>query len=210
MSILIAIAVLVFCYLMGAIPTGLIVGRRCKGIDIREHGSKNIGATNVWRVMGWKYGLTTFLIDVGKALAAVLFVPVLATGSGETLQVLGGVAVLLGNFFNVFLGFKGGKGVAASLGVFLGLAPIPVAIAFAIFLVVVFLSRHISLGSILAAASLPFLVLFFSGTGPLFVAILLVAILVIYKHRANVVRLVNGTEPKFSLGKKSDTATQGS
>jgi acyl phosphate:glycerol-3-phosphate acyltransferase len=201
MNFLTDLGVLFLCYLMGAIPTGLLVARAAKGIDIRQHGSKNIGATNVWRVLGWKFGLTTFLIDVGKAFAAVLFVAgLLGTEALPYLPILGGVAVLLGNFFNIFLGFKGGKGVAASLGVFLALAAIPVLLAFTLFLVVVAVTRYISLGSILAAIALPILVAVFQGIDPLFYMMLVICGLVIFKHRANIGRLVKGTENK--MGRK--------
>lgn len=198
MTLLVAAGALLLAYIIGAIPTGLIVARQLAGIDIRQHGSKNIGATNVWRVLGWKLGLTTFLIDVAKAFLGVMQAVWLG-GGGVWLPVLAAFAVLLGNFFNVFLGFKGGKGVAASLGVFLALAPLPVLIAFLLFVVVVGVSGYISLGSVLAALALPVLVYTLQGTGPVLWLIVVVAVLVIAKHRANIVRLLNGTESKFRI-----------
>ncbi|MCC6547064.1 glycerol-3-phosphate 1-O-acyltransferase PlsY [Candidatus Sumerlaeota bacterium] len=186
------------CYLVGAIPTGLLVSRLLGGINIREHGSRNIGATNVWRVLGWKLGLLTFAIDVLKAAAILLAVEQLPQGPIQHLLVFGGVAVLLGNFFNVFLNFKGGKGVATSLGVFLALAPKAILLAFLIFLVVFAISRYVSLGSLCAAVALPLLTYYFHrGDQALLVMVIIVAVLVIVKHRTNIVRLLNGTENKF-------------
>ncbi|MEO8376231.1 MAG: glycerol-3-phosphate 1-O-acyltransferase PlsY [Candidatus Sumerlaeota bacterium] len=200
------IALLLICYFVGAIPTGLLVSRFLGGIDIRQHGSKNIGATNVWRELGWKLGLTTFLIDVSKAAAILLYVKFhveqVSPGPVPHLSVFGGVAVLLGNFFNVFLKFKGGKGVATSLGVFLALAPIAILIAFAIFLLVFWISRYVSLGSLCAAVTAPIMTYFFYGDRALLIFVIAAAILVIVKHRTNVTRLLNGTETKFVRRKK--------
>ncbi len=197
MSVLIDAAALVLAYVIGAIPTGLLVARQFARIDIREHGSKNIGATNVWRVLGWKLGLATFLLDVGKALVAVLAVPLLAAGAIPDLAVYTGLAVLLGNFFNVFLGGRGGKGVATSLGVFLGLAPLAVACALGLFVVLVWATRFISVGSIGAALALPFLAYGFGASTALMVMVVVVAALVVFKHRTNIRRLAAGTETRF-------------
>jgi len=196
-----AIAILLLCYVVGGIPSGLLIARAAGGIDIREHGSRNIGATNVWRVLGWKWGLATWLLDTGKACGIVLLVAPLSGGVPAWLPIAGGLATLMGNFFNPFLKFKGGKGVATSLGVFLALAPAAVIIAFAAFVVVVAITRYISVGSIVAATVLPLLVLYFNGGGLLFVAILLVSCLVIFKHRANIQRLRAGTEAKIGAAR---------
>lgn len=197
MAILETLVVLLFCYIAGAIPTGLIVGRTWGGVDVREQGSKNIGATNVWRVLGWKAGLLTFALDVGKAAGALTVLNAFAPRETALLLVAGGVAVLLGNFFNVFLGGRGGKGVATSLGVFLYLAPAATLIAFAVFLVVFGAMRYVSLASILAALVLPLSVW---GTGqPLAVLVFtcVASALVILRHRANIQRLLSGTEHKW-------------
>lgn len=201
MSLLLDALVVLLCYVAGAIPTGLLVARQWGKIDIREHGSRNIGATNVWRVLGWKPGLLTFLIDVAKAFAAVKFAPLLAQEAGLYLSIACGVAVLLGNFFNVFLGFKGGKGVATSLGVFLALAPAAIGICFVIFAVVFGITRYVSLGSICAAVALPILSWYFQREVPLLVMMIAISALVIFKHRANIVRLLNGTESRFGAKK---------
>lgn len=207
MSIGLDLFILLLCYLIGAIPTGLILGLKVKGIDVREHGSKNIGTTNVWRTLGWKLGLATFLIDVGKAFLLVFFAAraadaLHAANEGlPRLEIFAGIAVLFGNFFNVFLGGKGGKGVATSLGVFLALAPIPVLISFALFGIVVGLSRLVSLASLAAAAVLPITTGYFHGfDDPLFWMVLVIALIVIFKHRTNIQRLMAGTESK--VGKR--------
>jgi glycerol-3-phosphate acyltransferase PlsY len=200
MTIVGDVLLLLFCYLLGAIPTGLIVGKKLFNKDIREHGSKNIGATNAFRVLGWKAGLSVFAIDVGKAFGAVFFAEKISPNHGIGFIVLCGIAVLLGNFFNVFLGWKGGKGVATSLGVFLALAPKAVIIAFLLFLVLLAITRYVSIGSIAAALSMPVLTFYFYGTGWLLVMMIAIAALIIFKHRANIVRLVNGRENK--IGKK--------
>jgi len=199
---LIDIGVLVVCYLAGAIPSGLLISRQAAGIDIREHGSRNIGMTNVWRVLGWKLGLATLLADVLKAFAAVQVVPALGGAAIPALGVYAGAAVLIGNFFNVFLGGKGGKGVASSLGVFLALAPLSAAVVLVIFLAVVGLTRYISLGSVLAAAAFPVSVYTVRGVEPVFWLVLVIALLVILKHRANIGRLLKGTESRISFSKE--------
>lgn len=197
MDLLLDLLLLFLSYLLGAIPTGLVIGRLLKGIDVRQHGSGNIGTTNVWRVLGWKLGVTTLLLDVGKALVAVLLFPIVAMGVLPAFPVLAGTAVLLGNFFNIFLGGKGGKGAATSLGVFLGLAPIPMVITFAVFGVVLGVTRIVSLGSITGAVVLPILVGILHGVGPLFWMTVVMSALVIFKHRSNIRRLLAGTEPRF-------------
>lgn len=201
MNILFDLALLIFCYIAGAVPSGLIIARKAAGIDIREHGSKNIGMTNVWRVLGAKWGLVTLLADAGKACIAVLIVKAFATAAIPAMPELGGVAVLLGNFFNCFLGFKGGKGVAASLGVFLALAPVAILIVFVTFVVIVAVTRYISLGSITGATIFPIIVYIQNGLTPLFFMVLVISALIIFKHRANIGRLLKGTENKFAFKK---------
>ncbi|MCC7391475.1 glycerol-3-phosphate 1-O-acyltransferase PlsY [Candidatus Sumerlaeota bacterium] len=198
------VAILLVCYLVGAIPTGLLISRFFGGIDIREHGSRNIGATNVWRVLGWRLGLATFLIDVAKAAGILLAVGQLPPGALAHLPVFGGVAVLLGNFVNVFLKFKGGKGVATSLGVFLALAPKAIIVVFLIFVTISAISRYISLGSICAALVAPIIAYYFGYDRAVLIFIIAAALLIIVKHRANITRLMNGTENK--IGKRKEAA----
>jgi glycerol-3-phosphate acyltransferase PlsY len=202
MSLVQDLLYLLVCYIVGAIPTGLILGLQIARVDVRTQGSKNIGTTNVWRVLGWKLGLTTLLIDVGKAYLIVRYGAVLFPDGGTLPEVmlLGGLAVLVGNFFNVFLGFKGGKGVATSLGVFLALAPIPIGLAFLTFAVTLAISRYVSLSSILASLVLPAATLWVYGFGGLFVLTALIGLVVILKHRSNIKRLLDGTENR--VGRK--------
>jgi glycerol-3-phosphate acyltransferase PlsY len=201
-NILFLAAGVVIAYLIGAIPTGLIVGRWAAGIDLREHGSRNIGFTNALRVLGWKVGVPVLLIDVGKAAAAVLLIPDLLPVSDLAFYpVIIGLTVLIGNIFNVFLGFRGGKGVATALGVYLGLAWLPTLIALGVFLLVVAATRFVSLGSICAAIALPVGIAVLSGLGFLFWSTALVSALVLWRHRENVGRLLAGTERR--IGQKA-------
>ena len=200
-----AYALLPLCYLVGAIPTGLLMARAFGGINILEHGSKNIGATNVWRVLGWKAGLTTFIIDVGKACAVLALIdramPDAAVGP-VPFAIICAFAVYMGNFANIFLGGKGGKGIATGLGVSLALATYASLSAFSIFLIVFAITRYVSLGSIAAAAALPFLTWYFAAPDKLAMVYVngAASAFAIFKHRANMVRLWNGTESRF--GKK--------
>lgn len=199
---LIDVGLLILAYFLGAIPTGLLIGKT-RGINIREHGSKNIGATNVWRVLGWKFGLPCFLIDVAKGALAVVLAQRLGTGTIPELQIFAGLLVLLGNFFNVFLGFKGGKGVATSLGVFLALAFWPMVISFGLFLLALWITKYVSVGSLVATFTLPLLTLYWQGFSYVFWLMCIIAVNIIWRHRTNIQRLMNGTEAKFNAKKKS-------
>ncbi len=216
-------------YLLGSIPFGLIVSK-AQGLDIREHGSKNIGATNVWRVLGKKWGLMTFACDVGKGLAAVLFgkwlavhwaIPVPLPHGHERIDHLAadfaGIAAamgcILGHNFPVWLRFKGGKGVATTLGVIFGMMPLAALITFAIWGVIFKVSRYVSLASLLAAVALPIVVvglLFLGGLhgwGNFYFAVA-AALLVIRRHRENIKRLLAGTESRFGAPKPETTAPE--
>ena len=189
---------LVLGYLLGSIPSGWLAGRWLKGIDLRELGSGSTGATNVLRQVGKGPALVVFLIDVGKGAAAVLIAR--ALGLGDWIQVLAGLTALAGHIWPVWLGFKGGKAVATGLGLFLGLAwPVGLA-SFGVFLAVFSLSRLVSLASVLAAISLPLLMAAGSGSTANLVVALVAMLLVLWRHRSNIQRLINGTEPK--LGQK--------
>jgi glycerol-3-phosphate acyltransferase PlsY len=192
-------------YLLGSIPFGLILAKILGGSDIRKSGSGNIGATNVARVVGPAAGILTLLLDVAKGAFAV-WLAGRFSGHSATMLMLAGVAALLGHCFPVWLKFKGGKGVAPALGVFVMLAPWAAFGALAFFLVVTLVWRYVSLGSVSAAAAMPLLVYFFWAPGhapPLVVTFgtLFASALVIFKHDANLQRLVDGTESKFSFGK---------
>ena len=185
-------------YLLGSIPSGWLAGRWLKGIDLREIGSGSTGATNVLRHVGKGPALVVFLIDVGKGAAAVLIAR--ALGLGDWIQVLAGLTALAGHIWPVWLGFKGGKAVATGLGMFLGLAwPVGLA-SFGVFMAVFSLSRLVSLASVLAAITLPLLMAAGSGSKANLVVALVAMLLVLWRHRSNIQRLLNGTEPK--LGQK--------
>ena len=186
---------LILGYLLGSIPSGWIAGRWLKGIDLRELGSGSTGATNVLRQVGKVPALVVFLIDVGKGAAAVLVAR--ALGLGDWIQVLAGLTALAGHIWPVWLGFKGGKAVATGLGLFLGLAwPVGLA-SFGVFLLTLWLFRIVSLSSVLAALSLPLLMIRFSGIGS-YILIALVAMgLVLWRHRSNLSRILEGSEPKI-------------
>ena len=186
---------LILGYLLGSIPSGWLAGRWLKGIDLRELGSGSTGATNVLRQVGKGPALVVFLIDVGKGAAAVLIAR--ALGLGDWIQVLAGLTALAGHIWPVWLGFKGGKAVATGLGLFLGLAwPVGLA-SFGVFLLTLWLFRIVSLSSVLAALSLPLLMIRFSGIGS-YILIALVAMgLVLWRHRSNLSRILEGSEPKI-------------
>ena len=187
---------LILGYLLGSIPSGWLAGRWLKGIDLREIGSGSTGATNVLRHVGKGPALIVFLIDVGKGAAAVLIAR--ALGLGDWIQVLAGLTALAGHIWPVWLGFKGGKAVATGLGLFLGLAwPVGLA-SFGVFLAVFSLSRYVSLASVLAAISLPLLMAAGTDSNANLVVALVAMLLVLWRHRSNIKRLINGTEPKLS------------
>lgn len=186
-------------YLLGSIPSGFLAGRWCKGIDLRTIGSGSTGATNVLRNVGKGPALVVFLVDVSKGAAAVLLARALGHGSDWSawLEVLAGLAALAGHIWPLWLGFKGGKAVATGFGMFLGLAW-PVGLAcFGVFMAVFSLSRIVSLASVIAAVSLPLLMVSYPGGSPPYVLIALIAmLLVLWRHRSNLQRLIDGSEPK--------------
>ncbi len=197
-------------YLMGSIPFGYILVRLFQGIDVRSIGSGNIGATNVARTGGKKLAIVTLLLDAFKGwlpVFLVLHIPCVHKGSVtelHTLATLAALAAVLGHMFPVWLGFKGGKGVATGLGVFLALAPLAVLIAVALFAVVVAFTRYVSLGSIVAAAAFPVALWWLERDAfpPAALALCAaVALLVIVRHHQNIGRLLAGTESRFGARK---------
>jgi glycerol-3-phosphate acyltransferase PlsY len=189
---------LVASYLLGAIPTSHLVSRVFARIDLREHGSGNLGATNLYRVLGWKYAIPVALFDIAKgAVPVLLFAP--PVSDSELFAVACGVAAILGHVFSVFVGFKGGKGVATAAGVMLGLAPLALGVVAIIWTLIVLLTGYVSLGSIAAAAVLPFAVyLLEKPRAPeLLWIVALVGASVILLHRRNIQRLLKGTESRF-------------
>ena len=191
----------IISYLLGSLPNGLYVAN-LKGIDIRNEGSKNTGATNVFRVMGAKFGILVLILDALKGFIP-LFIAEKFGVTGNSL-VLIGITAVIGHTFSPFLNFKGGKGVATSLGIFLYLAPIPMLTTLSMFFVVVGITKYVSLGSVLASVMLPLLILFIpvnknlgNNREVIFIISALLGSYIIYKHRANIQRLKNGTENKF-------------
>ena len=193
---------LVLSYLLGAIPTSYWVGRAAYGIDLRERGSGNLGATNVYRVLGWKAALPVVVVDVTKGFVpAWLFARLDAASSTWALAY--GTAAVLGHVYSVWVRFKGGKGVATSAGVLAGLAPIAVLAGLAVWVVAVFTTRMVALGSVLAALTVPAAVWLLPPTGvtPLFGFTLALAALVTWAHRTNIGRIARGEEHRFGRGR---------
>ena len=188
------ILLLIGAYLLGSVPTGLLLARAL-GVNIRETGSGNIGATNVYRTMGRKVGILTLVGDCLKGLLPVLAAKWIGL---PDLWIAGiGLAAFLGHVFTIFLGFKGGKGVATALGVFLGTSPLSVLLALSVFALVLYRWRFVSLASIAAAAIIPVLVWLTGGRPEFILMSIAIAGLVIYKHRENISRLRSGTESRF-------------
>ena len=197
---------LALAYIVGATPTSYWVGKAFHGLDLRDHGSGNLGATNAFRILGWKSAIPVIVVDIGKGFVPVWLFPGLADASFEW-SLAFGAAAIVGHMFSIWVGFRGGKGVATSAGVFLALAPWAVLGAFIVWGVVTATSRYVSLGSMAAAASLPPLVLFTPHEGGLgflsFTAVL--AAFVIWAHRTNVFRLLRGEESRIG-GKPGDAS----
>ena len=202
-------------YLLGSIPFGFIVGKLC-GVDIRKQGSGNIGATNVLRTLGKKWGVLVFTLDALKGLAAGLLAqwifridlapPGVTHLAAANAGILAGVGCILGHNFPVWLGFKGGKGIATSAGVLLGLAPLATLIALTVWVTMFYASRYVSLASIIAAATLPTVcgLLQWFGRGSvdaIFWFATIAATLAIWRHRPNIQRLLAGTEHRFEKKK---------
>jgi acyl phosphate:glycerol-3-phosphate acyltransferase len=184
-------------YLLGATPTAYLAGRLARGIDLREHGSKNLGATNVYRVLGWRWAIPVALIDIAKGAIPVALFGRWAAG-GPWLAVGLGIAAVLGHVYSPYVRFKGGKGVATALGVFLALAPVAVLIAVPVWGGSLWLTGYVSFSSLVAAASFPVWVkLTAPGAVSAFWASIALAVLIVYSHRANVQRLLAGTENRF-------------
>ena len=208
--------VIVVAYLVGSVPTSIIVSKLRHGIDIREHGSGNAGGTNVIRVMGLKYGLAVIAFDIFKGYVATMLVPKLMYGpipftnrtpfdDFTVVQLICGCAAILGHIWTVFGGFRGGKGIATAGGMLLGLAPIEILVSFGVFFLVFVLSRYVSLGSLSAAVALP-LTMFVrenifhvdvEGYGTLIFFSIGISLLLIYTHRKNIKRLLEGTENRL-------------
>ncbi|MBI4535443.1 MAG: glycerol-3-phosphate 1-O-acyltransferase PlsY [Ignavibacteriae bacterium] len=207
----------VLSYLVGSIPTSIIVARARRGIDIRHHGSGNAGGTNVIRVLGWKAGLLVILLDMAKGLLATMVITRLMYGpfpfenvtpfdDFTLVQIIAGCAAILGHVWTLFAGFKGGKGIATAGGMLIGVAPVEVAVSLGIFAIVFLISHYVSLGSLSAAVAFP-LTMFFrenvfmvdiEGYHTLIYFSIGISLLIIFTHRSNIRRLVEGRENRIT------------
>jgi acyl phosphate:glycerol-3-phosphate acyltransferase len=201
-------------YLLGSIPTGYLVAK-ARGIDIRTVGSGNIGATNVFRILGKPAGIFVLAVDAVKGFAGCFWAGALVhrvlmgapppdAAALELLQIIGGFCAILGHNYTCWLKFKGGKGIATSAGVMLGLLPFTFAVALGVWLVLLALTRYVSVASMGAASVLPFAAWFFGRSPRMVVVAAVIGALAIYKHRSNIQRLINGTENR--IGKKREAA----
>jgi glycerol-3-phosphate acyltransferase PlsY len=204
----ILILILFASYIIGSFPTSIIMGRITRGIDIRDHGSGNAGGTNVFRVLGWKPALVVVVIDVFKgwlptAYLAIMFYEATPLPDLGLFQILCGFCAVLGHTFTVFAGFKGGKGVGTLAGMLIAMFPLAVPLCILVFAITLILTGYVSVGSIIAGASLPIflLILPIIGIEPaelsLLIFSLLIPFFIVYTHRSNISRLRNGEENRF-------------
>jgi glycerol-3-phosphate acyltransferase PlsY len=187
---------LIPAYLLGSIPTSYVVARLAAGVDLREFGSKNLGATNLYRLLSWKAAIPVALFDIAKGAAPML--AFLGTGGEPRWWALViGMAAVVGHVYSPFVRFKGGKGIATAAGVFLAYTPLAIGAVAVVWVALVFSTGYVSLGSIMAALSFPlFVALLYSGSGALWIAAVAAAF-VVFAHRSNIRRLLAGTEARF-------------
>ncbi len=216
--------IVIFSYLVGSVPTSIIVSKFAKGIDIRNHGSGNAGGTNVMRVLGWKHGFLVILLDALKGALAVVVVARLYFGplpfanvspfdDFTLVQIIAGISAVIGHVWTVFAGFRGGKGIATGLGMLLMLITVEMLIAVGVFILVVTISKYVSLGSLIATISIPVSLILrenvfhehINGYNTILPFVFFLTIFIIYTHRKNVVKIFNGTESKFSFKKKQNS-----
>jgi len=205
-----SIAAVIVAYLFGSIPTSLWWGRAFHGVDVREHGSKNAGATNTFRVLGWRSGVPVLLIDIAKGFIPVRILPNLSGLQPDSpdwmwLRVVLVIAAVIGHLYPVFAGFRGGKGVATSLGGILAVHPGAAAICVGVFALVFLLSRYVSLGSLCAALAFPLAVaLLYQETSAVKVGFAIaLCLIVFYTHRQNIGRLLRGEENRMDFADRS-------
>jgi acyl phosphate:glycerol-3-phosphate acyltransferase len=213
--------IVVLSYLVGSIPISIILTKLIKGVDIRNYGSGNAGGTNVSRVLGKKYGILVILLDAMKGVIAVILISRLYLGSFPfpnttpfdeftLVQIMAGIAAVIGHIWTIFAGFKGGKGIATGLGVLISIVTLDMLLGLGVFLGVMYISKYISLASISAAVSVPIIMVIRENVFGVDIAsyhtilpfVIGLALLVIYTHRANLERLLSGSENKISLSKK--------
>lgn len=194
------VVLMIVAYILGSIPNALWIGKVFKGIDVREHGSKNTGSTNAARVLGAKLGILTLILDISKGAIPTLIALMLLDSSISAILV--GICAILGHSFSIFMKFKGGKAVATTVGVFIVLVPGAILLAAIVFFLVFGITRYVSLSSMIGAISLPIWIIIFYKNIPLTIFGIIIAILIIVRHKSNIQRLLNGTESKFSINKK--------
>ncbi len=200
-----SIALIIFAYLLGSISFGYLIAKKVKNVDIRKMGSGNTGATNISRVLGLKFALLVFMLDLGKGLLAVLLATWFACS--PWVIIFCAYAVLLGHNWPIFFSFKGGRGSATALGIFFGLMPLAALIVFGIIVVIILVTRYVSVASITGALLIPFCVLFFHYPWEYLIFGLSITALIIWRHIPNIKRLLRGKELK--IGEKVDIASKG-
>jgi len=220
------LTVLFMSYILGSIPSAIWVGKAFKGVDVREHGSGNAGTTNTFRVLGWPSGVTVFSLDFMKgfvpsfwlsAIAFDLFSGPLAPPAWDVeafLKIFCGVIAVIGHMYPVFAGFKGGKGAATACGMLFGIEPVSISISFAVFGFIIWATKYVSLASITATALYPITLLImrygfgWEVDGSIIVFAIIIASGIIYRHRSNIERLMNGTENKIGSKKHKIEQTE--
>ncbi|WP_156298951.1 glycerol-3-phosphate 1-O-acyltransferase PlsY [Streptobacillus canis] len=185
----------VLAYLVGSIPNALWIGKLFKNIDVREYGSGNVGSTNAARVLGWKLGVLTLILDVFKGAVFVLVAKKM--NLDDISIVLIGMAAILGHSYSIYLGFKGGKAVATSLGVFLVLVPKVIALLLILFFAIVIITQYVSIGSISCAFFLPILTYILYNNYVYTIFGIFIGMIVIIRHKSNIINLINKQEAKF-------------
>jgi glycerol-3-phosphate acyltransferase PlsY len=209
--------IVLVAYLIGSIPSAVIISKLFYGFDIRQHGSGNMGSTNTFRVLGWKAGLTVQLLDVAKGILAVVFAVKIFNGllpfpnptwfeDVTIVKMIAGVAVVIGHIWTAFAGFKGGKGINTAVGMLIGIAPVELAVAAGIFILVITASGYVSLGSMLAAIALPTTMVVrynifrveIDGYNTMIIFSIALAVLILFAHRKNIRRLIEGRESRFN------------
>ncbi|GLX68997.1 glycerol-3-phosphate 1-O-acyltransferase PlsY [Paenibacillus glycanilyticus] len=199
-----AVIAVVLSYLLGSVSFSIVIARLVKGIDIREHGSGNAGATNTIRVLGKGPGILVFVLDFAKGIAAVWIGRALGLDEGiDWTPALCGLAAIMGHNWPVYFNFKGGKGIATTIGAIAALAFVPALIAGIITIIVIAITRYVSLGSLIFAALTPVLIAIFYYSAPVVTVSLILCLFAFVRHRTNIVKLLKGTENKLGAKKGS-------
>lgn len=203
------ILLMIIAYFLGSIPNALWIGKVFKGIDVREHGSKNTGSTNAARVLGAKLGIFTLILDISKGAIPTIIAIITNSNLFENIlhiekidSILVGIMAILGHSFSLFLKFKGGKAVATTVGVFSVLVPISLLFSAIVFFTVFFITKYVSLSSIISAIALPIFIYVIYKDVTLTIFGIIIAILIVIRHKSNIERLLKGTETKFTAKKK--------